>query len=58
VGSDRRTKRIVHCIILSDKLTGLRVLTAMVVVVVLTPPVTFESFAAVRFSHGHDKLVD
>jgi hypothetical protein len=28
------------------------------VVVVMAPPVTFYSFAAVRFSHRHDKLVD
>lgn len=28
------------------------------VVVVMAPPVTFYSFAAVRFSHRQDKLVD
>ncbi len=33
-------------------------LNGLALVVVVAPPVTFYSFAAVRFSHKHDKLVD
>ena len=48
--SSRRRRRL--CRQLHHTLNGLAL------VVVMAPPVTFYSFAAVRFSHRQDKLVD
>lgn len=50
IGTSSRRRRL--CRQLHHTLNGLAL------VVVMAPPVTFHSFAAVRFSHRQDKLVD